>query len=48
MRTQLLFLFSIATIFLSQLLAVEENRLSEKLKTVYVIYLNLHCVEDIV
>jgi hypothetical protein len=47
MRSQLLFLFSTATIFSLQLLAVEENQLPEKLKTVYVSFLNPHYVEAV-
>jgi hypothetical protein len=39
MRTQNIFLICLASFFSSQLLAIEENEISEKLKTVYGLYL---------
>lgn len=42
MRTQILFLISIASFFTPQLLAIEENAIPEKLKTVYGLYLTPH------
>jgi rhodanese-related sulfurtransferase len=42
MRTQLLFLICLVSFFSSQLLAIEENQIPEKLKTVYGLYLTPH------
>jgi rhodanese-related sulfurtransferase len=42
MRTQILFLISFASFFSSQLLAIDENEIPEKLKTIYGLYLTPH------
>jgi rhodanese-related sulfurtransferase len=42
MRTQILFLFSFSIFFSSQLLAIDENEIPEKLKTIYGLYLTPH------
>ncbi len=42
MSTQILFLISLASFFSSQLMAIDENHIPEKLKTVYGLYLTPH------